>query len=128
MKVQKEDITVYSDYSIITTGVPQGSVPDPLFYLIYINEFKNALEMMKSISFANDTNLILSRHDIDETYIETKYDFENALDWFRDNKLSVNVKKLTISVILVYKHNAILGAGCLIWGGGGGKGSWEIFV
>ena len=106
VKIQKDNLTIYSDFSIINTGVPQGSVLGPLLYLIYINDFNNALEIMKSISFADDTNLILSRHDIDELYIETQYDLENALDWFRANKLSVNVEK-TCYMIIRPRNNEI---------------------
>ena len=36
--------------------------------------------------------VILSRHDTDEIYIETQYDLEDALGWFRANKLSINVE------------------------------------
>jgi hypothetical protein len=53
---------------------------------------------MKSISFADDTNLLYSNKDIDELYIEVAYDIENALDWFRANKLSVNINKTNYMV------------------------------
>ena len=49
--------------------------------------------MMKSINFADDTNLLFSNTDIDELFIEVEYDIQNALDWFRANKLSVNATK-----------------------------------
>jgi hypothetical protein len=48
---------------------------------------------MKSINFADDTNLIYSNTDIDELFIEVEYDLDNVLDWFRANKLSVNISK-----------------------------------
>ena len=42
---------------------------------------------MKSINFADGTNLTYSNSDIDELFIEVQYNIENALDLFRANKL-----------------------------------------
>ena len=93
VKIHRDNEITYSDSNIITTGVPQGSVLGPLLFLIYINDLNNSLEIMKSINFADDTNLIYSNTDIDELFIEVQYDIENVLDWFRSNKLSVNIDK-----------------------------------
>lgn len=93
VKIQKDDKITYSNFNSISTGVPQGSVLGPLLFLIYINDLNNSLEIMKSINFADDTNLICSNTDIDDLFIDVQYDIENVLDWFRSNKLSVNIDK-----------------------------------
>ena len=46
----------YSDYSIIESGVPQGSVLDPILFLIYINDFERNIRSNVKF-FADDTML-----------------------------------------------------------------------
>ena len=48
----------YSDYSIIESGVPQGSVLGPLLFLIYINYLER--NIISSIKFFADDTMIFS--------------------------------------------------------------------
>ena len=42
----------------IYTGVPQGSILGPLFFIIYINEMHTISNKFDFISYADDTTLI----------------------------------------------------------------------
>ena len=52
----------YSDYSDIKSGVPQGSVLDPLLFLIYINDLERNIKYNVKC-FAGDTMLFSTVND-----------------------------------------------------------------
>ena len=47
-----------------------------------------------TIMFADDTNLFFSRKDIDPLVNLVNCKLEKITDWFKANKLSINIKKM----------------------------------
>lgn len=82
-----------SNTSIVPCGVPQGSVLGPLLFIIYSNDLPNCLNFTKSIIFADDTTIFMSGMDINQLYRNVNSDLKSLTDWFRANKLSLNVSK-----------------------------------
>ena len=58
-----------SDWSDVRAGVPQGSILDPLLFLIYINNLSEGLPSNTKV-FANDTSLFSVIHDINSSALE----------------------------------------------------------
>ena len=89
---------VNSDILQIKTGVPQGSVLGPLIFIVYINDIANASNILKCISYADDTSLS-SIHSLfglkDTSYINENINTElnKISEWLKVNKLSLNVDK-----------------------------------
>ena len=55
----------------ITTGVPQGSVLGPLFFVLYVNDIINCTgNSVKIIMFADDTNIFICSRSLDELLIK----------------------------------------------------------
>ena len=77
----------------ITCGVPQGSVLGPLLFLIYVNDIANCLTHSKLISFADDTTVFLSSKCINDLYKNMNSDLDDLTNWFKANRLALNVNK-----------------------------------
>ncbi len=78
----------------IPCGVPQGSVLGPLLFIIYSNDLSNCISNnTKTILFADDTTLYTSSSDIKLTFQVMNAELKSLAEWFRANKLSLNVSK-----------------------------------
>lgn len=77
----------------ITSGVPQGSVLGPLLFLIYINDFNKLPLNGTPFLFADDSALFYSSHSISDNEHNIKLDMDNISEYFRLNKLTVNISK-----------------------------------
>jgi len=87
----------------VTCGVPQGSVLGPLLFIIYTNDIPHALKYSKCILFADDTTVYYSSPTIITLFSNINEDLSNLSDWFRANKLSLNISK-TNYMIIPYKQ------------------------
>jgi hypothetical protein len=57
----------FSTWKPIKHGVPQGSIMDPLFFILYINELSVALsDNAKLVLYADDTSIIITHPDHDD--------------------------------------------------------------
>ncbi len=88
-----------SDTLPIMTGVPQGSILDPLRFIIYINDIVSSGKLFDFIIYADDTTLsttfeiiIKDTNNSNPESIINK-ELKNINDWLKSNKLSVNITK-----------------------------------
>ena len=86
---------------MVNYGTPQGSCLGPLIFLIFVNDMRLHLTDVDSVQFADDTTILFGHRN--ENYL--KYCVERELatlsDWFRANKLTLNVDK---SVFLLFNR------------------------
>src|SRR5678815_1497408 len=61
--------------------------------LIYINDLTNSSTLLHYILFADDTNVFLSNASYDQLFELANEELKAAYDWFKANKLSLNLSK-----------------------------------
>ena len=78
----------------ISCDVPQGSILGPLLFLLYVNDLKNASNILDPIMFADDTNLFFTHKDIRYLFQIVNQELEKINQWVFSNKLSLNIRKI----------------------------------
>ena len=74
----------------ISCSVPQGSILGPLLFLLYVNDLKNASNILDPIMFADDTNLFFTHKDITYLFQIVNQELEDIKQWFISNKYKKN--------------------------------------
>ena len=88
-----------SDYEDITCGVPQGSILDPLLFIIYMNDLPKFVKDSNISMYADDTGLSSKISNALEINSELLPDLMKICDWLKANKLSLNIVKTEYMII-----------------------------
>ena len=98
-----------SSWLPVTSGVPQGSILDPLLFIIYINEVSSLLSFSSALLYDDDTKwfkCILSSADC--SLLQT--DLNQLLLSSKQNCLSFNVSKFCL---LCFPNNCTSPVNCI---------------
>ena len=106
-----------SDWCSVISGVPQGSVLGPIFFVLFVNDINDVVSS-PLFQFADDHTVlrpILSERD----HVGLQNDIHNVFQWTLRNKLPLNLSKcsvmhMTRSKSLNYCDTFITGDGILV--------------
>ena len=90
---------VKSTFLPVTSGVPQGSVLGPLFFLVYVNDIQNAVVDCDIKLYADDTVLYQSGTNCVEAEVKLQRSINDFKNWCDINKLTINASKTKIDVV-----------------------------
>ena len=98
-RVQYTSISGFdSEPSLVTHGVPQGSVLGPLLFIIFINDLHKSVKHSQILHFADDTNLLYLNKSMKKISKHINHDLSLVVQWLRSNKISLNADKTEIII------------------------------
>ena len=85
--------------SLLTCGIPQGTILGPLLFILYINDLLNCLVNSHPRIHADDTHLTFASNDV--AYLEENMndDLTKITEWLSANKLTLNKPKTEFMLI-----------------------------
>jgi len=95
----------FSDFLPVSCGVPQGSILGPLLFLLYVNDIPHSSAHFSFVLFADDTNIFLSHPNLNTLTHIFNTELIKVSNWFKANKLSLNVSKTNYIHFKKKKHN-----------------------
>ena len=91
----------FSEWSNITSGVPQGSILGPLLFNIYLNDIFYFIHNCDLANYADDTTPYSIQKTLDALFQCLNKDMSILMKWFKDNYLQLNPDKCKL---LISKH------------------------
>ena len=85
-----------SDWLTITSGVPQGSLLGPLFFIVFINDLPGVISEDSTIALYADDSKLYRIINTPEDLSSFQDDLDKISDWCKGNKMKINTRKCKI--------------------------------
>lgn len=95
LKNRENIVTLYNESSeifISTSGVPQGTILGPLFFVLFINDLPSVLTSAQGLLFADDLKIFQKINSVNDC-VSLQKDIDNIVLWCKNNNLMLNLDK-----------------------------------
>lgn len=83
----------YSTKQPLLSGVPQGSIPGPLLFILFFNDFPECFTNSRIVMYADDTVIYVTDKNKAKIEQHLEEDLEKIAVYFEKNELIINLKK-----------------------------------
>merc|ERR1711972_717933 len=88
-----------SDPTTSNTGVLQGSILGPLFFICFTNDLPaNFTKIGKVNAYADDTQILVTAKTSSELKKKIELAISTAQNWFQTNKMKINADKTKVLI------------------------------
>ena len=96
---------VESNFYLLESGVPQGSILGPFLFIVYINDMVRATNYFTVRLFADDTSLTAVGSDLDVLIQRINSELPPVYEWLCSNKLTLNLSRTKYLVFQPRQRN-----------------------
>ena len=86
-----------SDWEVVVSGVPQGTIMGPIFFLLFVNDVPNTLNCNVMV-FADDAKLYSTINE-EQDCINLQADLDSLVNWSKDWLINFNKKKCVVCYV-----------------------------
>lgn len=81
-----------SDFILVPSGVPQGSILGPLLYVAYLYDIKDCFKHAKFLLYADDKKIYFKVQDQNDC-VKLQEDLDRLSHYYKANRIGINVDK-----------------------------------
>ena len=97
---------IFSRWTELLQGVPEGSVLGPTLFNIYLNDLFFLVDYTEVCNFADDTTFFTCDKDLRSLINRLEHDSFLAIEWFQNSYMKLNEDKCHL-LVGGYKHESI---------------------